>query len=104
MSSHRPEHDPVVRADAWIGDAVLALYVREFLLAECHGHIDGETFVQLTSNDFLRLVGNATEVEACIGRAYREGQLPLAYDWIRRELHPKMLVRLHSLRSARQRA
>ena len=93
-----------MRADAWIGDAVLALYVRELLLSESHGHIDGEAFVQLTSNDFLRLVGNATEVEARIGRAYREGQLPLAYEWIRRELHPKMLMRLHSLRSARQRS
>lgn len=101
MSTHRPEHDPAVRAEAWIGDAVLALYVREFLLEKCHGHIDGDIFVQLTSNDFLRLTGNATEVEAKIGQAYRQGQLPLAYEWIHRELRPKMLMRLHSIRSAR---
>lgn len=28
-----PDLDPVARAQAWVGDAVLALYVREWILS-----------------------------------------------------------------------
>lgn len=103
MSKVPPEHDPAIRADAWLGDAVLALYVREMLLELNHGLVDGETFVALTSNDFLRLVGNATLVEARIGVAYRDGGVPAAFAWIDEHLRPRMNTTLHSLRSRRGR-
>lgn len=45
-----------LRAEAWVGDAILALYVREWILAE-EGAINGKLFVEFTSNDFLRRTG-----------------------------------------------
>ncbi len=54
------------REEAWVGDAVLALYVREWILRE-HEELDGAKFVRFTSNDFLRALGNPTTVEAEIG-------------------------------------
>ena len=99
MSSLPPDLDPSVRAVAWIGDAVLALYVREWILSFNNRRMDGEIFVSLTSNQFLRLVGNATEVEAQIGRAYYEGGMTGAYAWIDSRLRPLMEERLHIIRS-----
>ncbi len=97
MSSLPPDLDPVARAQAWVGDAVLALYVREWILS-FRGGIDGKLFIEFTSNDFLRLTGNATGVEAHIGRVFKTGGLEAAYAWIERELRPKMEQKLHILR------
>ena len=55
------------REEAWVGDAVLALYVREWILKE-KGEMDGGMFVRFTSNEFLKSKGNPTSVEAEIGR------------------------------------
>lgn len=103
MGSLPPDLDPVVRAKAWIGDAVLALYVREWILSFNHGHMDGEIFKELTSNQFLRLTGNATAVEAEIGIAYENGGLAAGFDWITHHLRPRMEQRLHRLRSPKGR-
>lgn len=103
MSTLPPDLDPVVRAKAWIGDAVLALYVREWILQLKHGVMDGELFMELTSNKFLRLTGNATAVEAQIGIAYEQGGLPAANAWIDEHLRPRMEQRLHILRSKKGR-
>jgi len=75
------------REEAWVGDAVLALYMRKLILKE-QGKMDGEMFIRCTSNDFLRNVGNATSVEALIGRIYDESGLQLAFDWIEDQLVP----------------
>ena len=75
------------REEAWIGDAVLALYMRKLILKE-QGRMDGEMFVRCTSNDFLRNIGNATSVEALIGRIYDEEGLQAAFDWIEYQLLP----------------
>ena len=93
-----PDLDPVARAQAWVGDAVLALYVREWILS-FKGEIDGDFFVEVTSNDFLRLTGNATGVEAQIGRIYKAEGLAAAYAWIDANLRPKMEQPLHAHRS-----
>ncbi|MEO1856035.1 MAG: ribonuclease III domain-containing protein [Rubritalea sp.] len=88
------KQDPVIakeRAEAWTGDAVLALYVREWILRE-FGAMDGEMFVRFTSNDFLSCAGNPTSVEAQIGRVYATDGLQAGFDWIEKELHPKFLV------------
>lgn len=92
-----PDLDPKVRAQAWVGDAILALYVREWILS-FRGQIDGRLFIEFTSNDFLRLTGNATGVEAQIGRVFKTDGLEAAYAWIDQSLRPKMEQRLHVLR------
>ena len=88
------KQDPAItkeREEAWTGDAVLALYVREWILRE-FGKMDGEMFVRFTSNDFLRCAGNPTSVEAQIGRIYAIEGLQAGFDWIEKELYPKFLV------------
>ncbi|HIX88353.1 MAG TPA: hypothetical protein H9976_04480 [Candidatus Akkermansia intestinavium] len=97
MSALPPDLDPVVRAQAWVGDAILALYVREWILS-FRGGIDGKLFIEFTSNDFLRLTGNATAVEAQIGRIFKSDGLEAAYAWIEHTLRPRMEERLHRLR------
>lgn len=73
--------------DAWIGDAVLALYARLKILRE-DGRVDGEKCKRLTSNQFLGAVGEPTRVEAQIGRVYAEHGLDAAFQWIERHLVP----------------
>ncbi|MBK1834128.1 hypothetical protein [Roseibacillus ishigakijimensis] len=80
------------REEAWIGDAVLALYVREWILAQGQG-LDGEAFIRFSSNDFLRFRGNPTSVEAEIGRVYSEHGLQAGFDWISEHLLPRFLER-----------
>ncbi|HEX5791121.1 MAG TPA: hypothetical protein VFY13_08195 [Luteolibacter sp.] len=75
------------REMAWIGDAVLALFARQFVLRE-RQVMDGEWFTRLTSNDFLSAFGNPTQVEASIGKLYLEGGLDAAFAWMDAELVP----------------
>ncbi len=97
MPALPPDLDPVIRAQAWVGDAILALYVREWILS-FRGGIDGKLFIEFTSNDFLRLTGNATGVEAQIGRIFKSEGLEAAYAWIEHHLRPKMEQKLHTMR------
>ncbi|WP_353568547.1 hypothetical protein [Haloferula sargassicola] len=76
------------RESAWIGDAVLALYARTWVLHERH-KMDGEWFTAMTSNGFLSQFGPPTQVEARIGEIYREGGLEAAFSWIETELVPR---------------
>jgi hypothetical protein len=75
------------REAAWIGDAVLALFARQFVLRERNA-MDGEWFTRLTSNDFLSAFGNPTRVEASIGRLYQQGGLDTAFAWMDENLVP----------------
>lgn len=75
------------REEAWVGDAVLALYMRRLILKE-QGRMDGEMFIRCTSNEFLRNIGNATSVEALIGRIYEEQGLDAAFGWMEYQLLP----------------
>lgn len=77
----------IEREAAWIGDAVLALYAREFVLRE-RGCMDGIWFTHLTSNEFLSAFGNPTSVEARIGDIYRAEGLNAAHDYIEKEFVP----------------
>ncbi len=97
MAQLPPDLDPKVRAQAWVGDAILALYVREWILS-FRGEIDGKLFIEFTSNQFLRLRGNATAVEAQIGCIFKSDGLEAAYAWIEQELRPHMETRLRVLR------
>ena len=75
------------REAAWIGDAVLALLARRFVLRE-RNSMDGEWFTRLTSNDFLSSFGNPTRVEASIGKLYLSEGLDAAFAWMEQELLP----------------
>lgn len=80
------------REEAWIGDAVLALYARQYLL-QASKRLNGQAFIRFTSNDFLRLKGNPTSVEAGIGRLYQEQGLEAAFAWMEEHLLPLFLIR-----------
>lgn len=73
--------------DAWIGDAVLELYIRLKILRE-DGITDGEKAQRMTSNSFLSIVAEPSETEAAIGRAYLADGLPAAFAWIEEKLVP----------------
>lgn len=75
------------QADAWIGDAVLALWARLHIL-RVDGVLDGPKFLRMTSNQFLGALGEPTAVEAQIGRAYREGGEAAAFKWIEEKISP----------------
>lgn len=76
-----------LRESAWIGDAVLALFARSWVLRE-RGTMDGEWFTRMTSNGFLSAFGPPTGVEAKIGELYRQGGLDAAFAWMEAELVP----------------
>lgn len=84
---NKTEEIRIEREFAWIGDAVLALFARSWVLRE-RGTMDGEWFTRLTSNDFLSAFGPPTAVEAKIGRIYREKGLEEAFAWIDAEFVP----------------
>ena len=75
------------REAAWVGDAVLALFARQFVLRERNA-MDGEWFTRLTSIEFLSAFGNPTRVEASIGKLYMAGGLDAAFTWMDAELVP----------------
>ncbi|MFU8893168.1 MAG: hypothetical protein ACNA8L_06015 [Luteolibacter sp.] len=85
------------RENAWVGDAVLALFARQFVLRE-RGTMDGEWFTLLTSNDFLSAFGNPTRVEASIGELYQSNGLDAAFSWMEAELLPHFRKRLANRR------
>ena len=87
----------VQRESAWIGDAVLALFARTWVLGE-RRRMDGEWFTAMTSNDFLSQFGPPTAVEARIGEIYRTEGLAGAFAWIEAELVPKFRQRMAKAR------
>jgi len=92
MGTKRDEAIAKEQAEAWTGDAVLGLFVREWIL-ENHGRVDGEMFGRFTSNAMLAEFGNPTAVEAEIGRIYEEGGLEAAYVLLREKHLPAFLRR-----------
>lgn len=76
-----------IKNQAWIGDAVLALYARLKILRE-DGALDGDKCNRLTSNQFLGSIGEPTRVEAEIGRCFEREGLPGAFAWIEKRLVP----------------
>lgn len=91
--SRKDEEIKQERESAWVGDAVLALFAREWVLRE-RNNMDGEWFTRLTSNDFLSAFGNPTRVEASIGKVYREQGLAAAFNFIETEMVPLFRKRI----------
>jgi hypothetical protein len=75
---------------AWTGDAVLALYARQWLLDQPDHPLftRQELFIRLTANNFLMAVGEPTRVEAQIGAIYNCDGLDAAFDHIENTLQP----------------
>ena len=71
--------------EAWVGDAVLALYARRRILRES-GAVDADRFQRMTSNQFLAAFGEPSEVEAEIGRVYEKSGLESAFHFIETRL------------------
>jgi hypothetical protein len=73
------------RNDAWIGDAVLTLFVRNWLLTGLnHSARDRNALHEhFTSNQFLSSFGEPTLIEAEIGRIYLASGLEAAFHHIR---------------------
>jgi hypothetical protein len=82
--------DPELREEAWIGDAVLELYVRRWIL-ETEGKMNGAKLDRFTSNQFLNNFGNPTAVEAQLGRYYEANGLEASFTWIETNLLPRFL-------------
>lgn len=89
-SPKAPDLTQRLRENAWIGDAVLELYVRSHILRE-HGRVDAEMKTRFTCNQFLSCTGNPTAVEADIGVIYQREGLEAAFAWIRNTLEPLFL-------------
>lgn len=78
-----------LRSDAWIGDAVLALFARSWLLqiGQTETSKDRVRLFELwVSNRFLASFGEPTSVEAAIGRTYASGGLDAAFTFIEEHL------------------
>jgi hypothetical protein len=88
---------------AWTGDAVLALYARQWLLKQpAHPLFTRqELFVRFTSNSFLIALGEPTRVEAEIGRIYNQDGLDAAFAHIENTLQP--LFKKHLANAAKGR-
>lgn len=78
------------RNHAWIGDAVLALYARQWILEqkEISNQERANTFIKMTSNKFLSSLGEPTAMEAEIGVIYQKQGLQPAFDHIQSKFLP----------------
>jgi hypothetical protein len=84
--ARKTEREQVLK-DAWIGDAVLTLYVRSKILRE-DDKTDGAKANRMISNQFLSVHAEPSETEAEIGRIYQREGLDAAYRWIEERLLP----------------
>jgi hypothetical protein len=89
-SPQKAVEEEQLRQDAWLGDAVLELYVREWVLKR-ERNVDAEMKRRFTCNDFLNCLGAPTKVEARIGVVYQEKGLAAAFEFVEKELEPLFL-------------
>jgi 23S rRNA maturation mini-RNase III len=89
-----------VRNLAWIGDAVLSLYVREWLSPSIEQTLPDRNALHelFTSNQFLSSFGEPTAVEAEIGRIYLEQGLAAAFVHIRTHFAERFLRHARNLK------
>lgn len=86
----RLDRRKILLEEAWVGDAVLALYARGRILRE-DGCVNAGRFIQMTSNQFLNAIGEPSGVEAKIGRIYAAQGLDAAFEWIELNVIPMYL-------------
>ncbi len=84
-----PRDLALLREQAWVGDAVLGLFAREWLIANSPASADrSDLFRRMTCNQFLTALGEPTRIEARIGRVYRSQGLQAAFAYIETEILP----------------
>lgn len=95
--SQRYDREAQLRDEAWVGDAVLALYARKWILANPlpSDLPKTEAFRRMTSNHFLSAFGKPTAVEAKIGRLYEEEGVEAAFAYLDKNIIPLYLKQLH---------
>lgn len=78
------------RTKAWVGDAVLALFAREWILRQTDIPLGDRAteFKALTCNQFLSCFGEPTQVEADIGIVYETMGLQAAFAYVEERLLP----------------
>lgn len=89
------------REEAWIGDAVLTLFARGWILRNLR-RMDPEMFTAMTSNQFLSTIGNPTRIESRIGRRFTEEGLDAAFAFIEAGILPQFLAQTKKKRSGRK--
>lgn len=89
-SAETQEELDQLQREAWVGDAVLGLFAREWIL-ETEGELEGEMFIRMTSNEFLQAFGKPTAVEAEIGRVYKKEGLEKANELLKTKFLPVFL-------------
>lgn len=92
-----PQDLQVIRDLAWIGDAVLSLYARQWILDHTQPTAErGKLFTYFTNNQFLSGLGDPTRVEAQIGLVYGEAGLEAAFGHIEQEILPLFLKQMRN--------
>jgi hypothetical protein len=86
-----------LKDDAWVGDAVLALYARRWILEHAPQTLSDasrqELFELFVSNQFLSAFGEPTQVEAAIGITFANDGLAAAFAQIESSLLESFLKR-----------
>ncbi|MGB0371605.1 MAG: hypothetical protein ACPGN3_09650 [Opitutales bacterium] len=85
-----------LRLKAWLGDAVLGLFVRK-KIATLQGKINTPAFIEATSNQFLSSLGSPTRVEAQIGIIYSRDGIDAAESFLESEIWPRAEKRILKL-------
>jgi len=90
LGKYRSDSESMLRDDAWIGDAVLSLYLRRLLIDNEVGpaSIRTEVFKYFSSNTFLNSFGRPTVMEAEIGDIYYQEGLESAFRFIEMKYLP----------------
>jgi hypothetical protein len=88
------DHTAQLREEAWVGDAVLALFARLWLLEHVPEKKSARTslFELFTSNQFLSASGEPTRVEAEIGRIYIQFGAAAAFAHVETNLLQRFIL------------
>ncbi|MBC2606985.1 hypothetical protein [Pelagicoccus albus] len=90
------------RTKAWVGDAVLALYAREWILRQTDipQTERSAVFKAMTCNQFLSSFGQPTQVEADIGIVYETEGLQAAFAYMEERLLPVFMKQRRNAKRA----
>ena len=93
-----------LRDASWVGDAVLGLCAREWIIAQGTSltRPRHDLFRDLTSNAFLASFGPPTHVEAQLGSLYQREGLAAARAWFESNLIPVFLRQERNRHPARR--
>ena len=80
---------------AWVGDAVLALFARRWILQQAKSTSTSkeraDLFQAMTSNEFLSHFGEPTQIECEIGMLFENEGLTKANHYIETQLLPNFI-------------